>query len=37
MSAEFPELIQRVKDINTNQRQLQKSVSEELNNPIPTL
>ena len=37
MSAEFPELIQRVKDINTNQRQLQQSVSEELRNPIPTL
>lgn len=37
MSAEFPELVQRVKDINAQTRSLKQSVSEELNNPIPTL
>ena len=37
MSEEFPELIQRVKDINAKKRQVMQSASEELNNPIPTL
>ena len=37
MSAEFPELVQRVKDITAQTRSLQQSVSAELNNPIPTL